>query len=66
MKMESIARCGRNKDMMTITVWKLDEYGYRRKSYEVFRIKGIRQSKDDCDIFYATLWNGVEWRNEGY
>ena len=52
--------------MMTITVWKLDEYGYRRKSYEVFRIKGIRQSKDDCDIFYATLWNGVEWRNEGY
>lgn len=48
--------------MMTMTVWKLDEYGYRRKSYEVFRIKGIRQSKDDCDIFYATLWNGVDMR----
>ena len=48
--------------MMTITIWKLDEYGYRRKSYEVFRIKGIRQSKDDCDIFYATLMNGVNMR----
>lgn len=48
--------------MMTMTVWKLDEYGYRRKSYEVFQIKGIRQSKDDCDIFYATLMNGVNMR----
>ena len=48
--------------MMTITIWKLDEYGYRRKSYEVFQIKGIRQSKDDCDIFYAILMNGVSMR----
>lgn len=48
--------------MMTMTVWKLDEYGYRRKSYEVFHINGIRQSEDDCDIFYATLKNGVDMR----
>lgn len=44
--------------MMTVTIYKLDEYGYRKKSCEVYRAESIRISEEDCDIVYITLWNG--------
>ena len=48
--------------MMTVTIYKLDEYGYRKKSCEVFRAESVRISDEDCDVIYITLWNGAEMR----
>ena len=48
--------------MMTVTIYKLDEYGYRKKSCEVFRAESVRVSDEDCDVIYITLWNGVDMK----
>ena len=48
--------------MMTVSVYKLDEYGYRKKSCEVFRAESVRISDEDCDVIYITLWNGVDMK----
>ena len=44
--------------MMTITVYKLDEYGYRKRSCEVYRAESVKISDEDCDVLDITLWNG--------
>ena len=48
--------------MMTITVYKLDEYGYRKRSCEVYRVDSVKISDEDCDVLYITLWNGSVMR----
>ena len=48
--------------MMSVTVYKLDEYGYRKRSCEVFRADSVKISEADCDVLVVTLWNGSEMR----
>jgi hypothetical protein len=44
--------------MMTVTVWKLDEYGYRKKSYRVYgRVESVTPSDEECDtVIIKTYW----------
>lgn len=44
--------------MMTVTVWKLDEYGYRKRSHKIYgRVESVSLSDEECDtVIIKTYW----------
>lgn len=43
--------------MMTVTVWKLDEYGYRKRSHKIYgRVESVSLSEEDCDVLIVKTY----------
>lgn len=48
--------------MMTVSVYKLDEYGYRKKSHRVYtRVESVSLSEENSDVIVVkTYWETME------